>query len=258
MIGAAQKQRVEQALQAFCGAEAGRAAAFAALSAPNDIAGVNARILVPAASVAKIAVAMAAADAISAGALDPEHRIAVRDTAPTRYCSVLKAFDEDANLSVREVVRLALITSDNPLMVKLMQLTPFAAIQNALSDNGATDSTIVAGFSEEELGPANRVNVTTAADCVALLTALTREPRYDFIRVALENNLRNTRIPRLLPDDAIIAHKTGSLAGVVNDIGVVSGARPFAIAFLSDGQNDPWATEHDIAVAALAVYTALN
>jgi beta-lactamase class A len=208
--------------------------------------------------VAKVAIALAAADMISAGALDPERRIAVRDTPPTRYCSVLKAFDEDATFSLREALCLSLITSDNPLMVRLMDFTPFAAIQNALSDSGALDTVIAAGFTEEELGPANRVNVTTAADCVALLLAVTREPRYDFVRVALENNLRNTRIPRLLPDDVIVAHKTGTLAGVVNDIGIVSGAHPFAIAFLSDGQADPWATEHDIATAALAVYEALN
>jgi beta-lactamase class A len=256
VIEPAQRQKIEQALAAFAGP--GRAAAVALLSAPDDVVGVNTRVLTPAASVAKIAIAMAAADMISAGALDPTHRIAVRDTAATRYCSVLKAFDEDATLSLREALRLSLITSDNPLIVKLMQLTPFAAIQNALSDNGAPDTVIVAGFSEAELGPANRVNVTTAADCIALLTALTREPRYDFIRTALENNLRNTRIPRLLPDDAIIAHKTGSLAGVVNDVGVVNGAHPFAIAFLSDGQRDPWAAEHDIAIAACAVYEALN
>lgn len=258
MISAVQKQKIERALQAFCSADARRAAAFAALSAPRDVVGVNARVLMPAASVAKIAIALAAADMISAGAIDPERRIAVRDTPATRYCSVLKAFDEAATLSVREVIRLALITSDNPLMVRLMQLTPFAAIQNALSDSGASDTAIVAGFSEEELGPPNRANVTTAADCVALLTALTLEPRYDFVRLALENNLRNTRIPRLLPDDAIVAHKTGSLAGVVNDVGLVSGAHPFAIAFLSDGESDPWTAEADIATAALAVYSALN
>lgn len=258
MINPAQRQKIEQALLAFSGASSNRCAAFALLSAPDDIVGMNVRALTPAASVAKIAIAMAAADMISAGALDPEGRIAVRDAPSTRYCSVLKAFDEAATLSLRELVRLALITSDNPLMVKLMQLTPFAAIQNALRDNGALESMIAAGFSESELGPPNRVNVTTAGDCIALLAALTREPRYDFIRTALENNLRNTRIPRLLPDDAIVAHKTGTLAGVVNDVGVVSGAHPFAIAFLSDGQGDPWATEHDIAVAALAVYEAVN
>jgi beta-lactamase class A len=258
VIDAAARKRIEQALTAFCGPDSARAAAFAALSAPDAILGVNARRLMPAASVAKLAVALAAADMISAGAIEPERRIAVRDAPPTRYCSVLKAFDEQTTLSLREVVSLALITSDNPLMVKLMQLTPFAAIQNALSDSGALDTAIVAGFSEEELGPANRVNVTTTADCIALLTAMTREPRYDFVRVALENNLRNTRIPRLLPDDAIVAHKTGTLAGVVNDIGIVSGAHPFAIAFLTDGQTDPWATEHDIATASLAVYEALN
>ena len=64
---------------------------------------------------------------------------------------------------------------------------------------------------------------------------------------ALANSLRNTRIPLRLPDDARALHKTGTLAGVVNDAGVVFGQETdLALAFLCDNQEDGAATSIEI------------
>ena len=107
---------------------------------------------------------------------------------------------------------------------------------------------MAAGFAEHELGRANRVNVLTAGDAVRIFDAMLKEPRYAPIVRVLENNLRNNRIPALLPEDIVVAHKTGSLDGVVNNAGVVSfGGRAFTLAVLTDNQPDPIATSRDIA-----------
>jgi beta-lactamase class A len=253
-----QTAAIAAALQRFCAAERGRAAAWCDLET-NARLGAAADIAMPAASVVKIAMAMAVADKFAGGALDPTARVAIGDLGGTRYCSILKGFDADSTVSLRELVRFALITSDNPIAVKLMDLVSFEDVNAAMRVAGVSKAAkVTAGFSEAELGPANRVNLLTANDALALLTAVAKEARYEFIRVALENNLRNTRIPRLLPDHAVIAHKTGSLAGVVNDVGIVTGGKtPFVLAFLSDGQSDPWATETAIAECSLAVWDAM-
>jgi beta-lactamase class A len=248
---------IESALQRFCAVQSGRAAAWAPLDGAGR--GVNADAPMPCASVIKIAVAMALADKFASGALDPETAVAVSTLPDTRYCSILKGFDDGARLSLREMVRIGLITSDNPIAVKLMAFVSLAEVNAAMRAHGISSRSVAAaGFAEADLGPANRVNLLTANDAIRLVKAVAAAPRYAFIRVALENNLRNTRIPRLLPETAVIAHKTGSLAGVVNDVGMVYGAgMPFALAFLSDHQSDPWATEADIAACSLAIYEAL-
>ena len=247
---------IARVLRDFCGAGPVRAAHWAMVDAPQVQAGCNEHQLMPVASVAKVPALMAVYDRIVSGQLDPSARKPGRSFGATRYCSVLKTFDADATLSLRETARLALITSDNPLAVYLMSLVSEADIAATLRQAGVSAQSVVrVGFSEAELGPPNRANVMTVADVSRVLTAAVTNPAYDDIRVGLENNLRNNRIPRLLPDEAIIAHKTGTLAGVVNDTGVISiGDTRFALSFLTDGQKDGGTTEDAIARCAAEVF----
>ncbi len=249
--------RIRAALAAFC--ETPGRAAHVMLEDGREF-GVNADVLTPAASVAKVAIVMTVLDAIAQERLDGARRLDVSLFAETRYCSILKAFDAGATLSLREACRLAIITSDNPLMVSLQALVSPADIRTAMDVAGVSSGAVVsAGFSEAELGPPNRVNVMTARDASLLLWRACSDADYADLRVALENNLRNTRMPRLLPDEAVVAHKTGSLAGVVNDAGVVScGGARFALSCLSDGQADVAATEDAIARCAAAVLDAVS
>ena len=84
--------------------------------------------------------------------------------------------------------------------------------------------------------------MTTANDALELVLHAARDDA-----VALSNSLRNTRIPLRLPDGTRVAHKTGTLDGVVNDAGVVYGERTdLALAFLCEGQADPAATSIEI------------
>ncbi|MDP3737430.1 MAG: serine hydrolase [Hyphomonadaceae bacterium] len=246
---------IARALRSFCDAEPTRAAHWTMVDAPDMQAGWNERQPMPVASVAKVPAIMAVYDRIAGGQLDPSRRKRVSDFGATRYCSVLKTFDADATLSLREIARLALITSDNPLAVHMMSLTSEAGIVATLRKAGASQSRVTVGFGEDELGPPNRANVMTAADVSRVMIAAVTNFAYDDIRVGLENNLRNNRIPRLLPDEAVIAHKTGTLAGVINDAGVIRiGDTRFALTFLTDGQKDPAHTEDAIATCAAEVF----
>lgn len=255
-LSASALNKIAGHVESFCLAAPGRTMEWSMLSDPTTRVGHGGDRAMPAASVAKVAVAMAVVDKIERGELDPLTRTLVRNLPDTQYCSVLKAFDADASLSVTEICRLALITSDNPLAVHLMDLVTLAEIRLTMDRAGLSDrSQIVAGFSDPELGPPNRANVFTASDCNTMFRFLATHDKYRGVRTALENNLRNARMPRLLPDTALVAHKTGSLAGVVNDVGIVSDkGRAFAIAFLCDQQADAWQTENEISKCAAAIY----
>jgi hypothetical protein len=65
----------------------------------------------------------------------------------------------------------------------------------------------------------------------------------------------NDRIPRLLPDGITVAHKTGNLPGVVNDVGIVyeSGAT-YVVALLVDGTSDDGAATQAEAQVARDAY----
>ncbi len=213
----------------------------------------------PAASVIKVAIVMALFDAARQGRIDLEESVSVGSLGDTRYCSILRAFDENRALSLRELAALSLITSDNPATVEVMSRVSNADISAVFEASGCgAAARCGAGFSEQELGEVNRANQMTAWDAVRLFEQLRRIPQYRPIEVFLENNLRNARIPALLPDDAVVAHKTGSLDGVVNDAGCVRrGADSFVIAFLCDEQLDPIATQNDIAACTSALFDVL-
>lgn len=211
----------------------------------------------PVASVIKVALVMALYDLAHDGRLALGEQVPLCQLGDTRYCSIMKAFDAGRSLSLGELAALALITSDNPVAVLLEDRVGRAAVGRVLTRAGiaAQRAEMRVGFREDELGPKNRANALSALDVLQLFELLRSEPRYRPIVVALENNLRNARIPALLPDEAVIAHKTGTLDGVVNDAGLVRlGAQSFAVAFLCDGQDDPAITGQAIAECAKGVF----
>ncbi len=243
-------------LSEFCGDDPGRSVTFHGYAPALESISVRGDMPRPAASVMKVPLFMTVYREAARGSIDLARSVAIEEFTTTRYVSILAAFDAGRKLSLREVSRLAVITSDNPLAVRLQSLVDFAGVNRLLEELGcAPQCRMAAGFSEEELGPRNRVNVLTTEACIRIWTALKHDPIYGDLMTALKNNLRNQRIPALLPDEVAVFHKTGSLDGVVNDAGILQDDRVcFALAFLTDEQSDPLKTTNDIAACSLAVY----
>ena len=259
--------RLDQAqplLERFCGNDPGRSVALSFCATKRDrfkpaVLAVNGDVARPVASIAKVAVIMGLYDLAGAGHLTLNEMVDVSALSETRYVSIMRAFDKGRALSLRELAAIALITSDNPVAVLLQDRVGGGAIDSVLARAGCShDAAITVGFREHELGPVNRANLMTARDVLALFRMLASDRSYGDIVTALENNLRNNRIPARLPDEAVIAHKTGSLEGVVNDAGIVRyGYDSFCVVFLTDGQPDPAVTSDDIAVCSEALFELL-
>lgn len=247
-------------LSAFCRDDPGRSVTFHGYAPAIENIAVRGDVLRPAASVMKVPLLMTVYRQAANGAIDLDRSVALESFSTTRYVSILAAFDAGRQLSLREVSRLAVITSDNPLAVHLQGLVDFASVNRLLEDIGcAPQCRMAAGFSEGELGPRNRISVLTTDACIRIWTALKHDAAYADLMIALKNNLRNQRIPALLPDEVAVFHKTGSLEGVVNDVGILEDERvSFALAFLTDGQSDPLKTTNDIAACSLAVYERVS
>lgn len=174
---------------------------------------------VPAASLIKLAIACAA---FSDETVDLGQYVALRDMDETRYCSILKAFEPASDLSLKELIGLMLIISDNPATSAVLDIVQPSRVNAWLKSKGMTSSNFSAGFTDRDLDHGNRENLTSAADCLTLLKRV-YDPLAPFaeIQTYLANNLRNDRIPKRLPDEAIIMHKTGTLNGLVHDIAII-------------------------------------
>jgi beta-lactamase class A len=77
----------------------------------------------------------------------------------------------------------------------------------------------------------------------------------DDILDILKRNKSDSRIPALLPQGTIVAHKTGTIRGVRNDVGIVHApSGPYAVAILSRGLPSDIRSDVRVAEISLKVY----
>jgi len=213
---------------------------------------INAARTFPSASLVKVAIACAAMEAPH---LDLTTRIPVADLDETFYCSILQAFDPDDALTLKALIGLMLIVSDNAATTAILDAVGMDRVNDWLQRNGLTDTQISVGFDDASLGPPLRANLTTARDCYKLLHKVDTEQHFAALKHMLRNNLRNERIPKLLPDEAKIAHKTGTLNGLMHDIALIeSPDAAYALIILADNLPDGHDFANDIARFSKQVY----
>jgi beta-lactamase class A len=91
-------------------------------------------------------------------------------------------------------------------------------------------------------------------EMVALGEAVSPRASREMVQLLAQQRV-NDRIPSLLPRGTVVAHKTGNLPGVVNDVGIVyAPSGPFVIAVLVDGTTDDAAAARATADIALVAY----
>lgn len=247
------------ALEELCAAFATRPGKLALIvqskSDPDFSAAINAHMTLPSASVIKPAIACAASDLATRGGLELHRTRAKAELDETFYCSILEAFDGADRLTLKALIGLMLIVSDNPATSAVLDAVGMDRVNTWLDANGLDQTSIEVGFADASLGALLRANLTTAKDCLRLLQLIDTTPAYAFIKRMLANNLRNERIPKRLPDDAVIAHKTGTLVGLAHDIAIVeSPIAAYYMIVLADALDDEAAFVSELAVFSERVY----
>jgi beta-lactamase class A len=249
----AAQRSIETALNDF--AAPGRSAIVESLRGIGVRAAVQADVVRPGASILKIPVVGAVRSSAAGGRLDLGQRVSlpIRSALP----SILRVFDPDHSFTLAELCRLCLATSDNVVANYLIDLVGFAAVNDEAARWGCTATTLAVGFDDDSLDASGRTNVTTARDALVLVRALIEsDPESEN---ALANSTRNTRIPLRLPSDVRAPHKTGTLEGVVNDVGVVHGERTdLALSFLCEDEQDAALTSIEIGECVARVRQALG
>lgn len=251
------------ALEELCAGFTSRAGKIALMvqskADPGFAVAVNAQMKLPSASVIKAAIACAASDLATSGAFELHRRIPKADLDETFYCSILEAFDDADRLTLKALIGLMLIVSDNPATSAVLDAVGMDHVNAWLQRNGLSQTNIEIGFDDASLGAPLRANLTTAEDCLALLQLIDTVPAYAFIKRMLANNLRNERIPKRLPDDAIIAHKTGTLARLVHDIAIVeSPVAAYYLVVLADELDDEAAFVRELSAFSEQVFELLR
>ncbi len=216
---------------------------------------------------------------VDAGEVDPAERVTLRHDDRVPGSGVYQHLDDGLQPTMRDLAELMITVSDNWATDIIFRRLGKERVAAMLQEVGMTRTFLPLTIRElfcayaeldpdspevtwdylreflktYEPGPTNRGmiadennDVSTPADMVRLMetidagTGLTPESREEALSILKHQNFTSI-IPYRLPTDAGIetAHKTGSLRGVKNDVGIVySPEVSYAIAFMSRDQDD--------------------
>lgn len=233
---------------------------------------VNADVIFPTASTFKTVLLYELYRQVDAGKIDPSSRIIFEDRMRVPGSGVLQDLDAGASLTVKDVATLMIVVSDNAgtdIIYDLIGREPVAATLRQLGMNQTHLPLgcwgILAGvhnldpddpnlsyaelkrrldetessWDSNALKETPENDISTPSDMLLLLEkihrgeGLTAQSRAVVIDIMMRQEF-SERIPALLPFGVRVAHKTGSVKGVRNDVGIVyAGDHTYGIALMS-------------------------
>ncbi len=232
----------------------------------------NADVIFPTASTFKTVLLYELYRQVDEGKIDPSTRIVLEDRMRVPGSGVLQDLDAGASLTVKDVATLMIVVSDNActdIIYDLIGREPVEATLRRLgmnqthlpmdcweilsglhnldpNDPNLTYEELKRRLGEEDAPWENNAlketpenDITTPSDMLLLMEkyqhgdGLSSASRDAIIDIMLRQKY-SERIPALLPFGVRVAHKTGSVKGVRNDVGIVyAGDKTYAIAIMS-------------------------
>ena len=192
---------------------------------------------------------------------DPEEKIPVRRSDCVPSCGVLNYLEDGKEVSLRDLITLSVIVSDNTaanLLIGRYGEERFARWLKEQKDyHGTVFGRKLFDHAKAALG---LDNYTTAEDTARLLEKIwrgelaSRSASEEMLRILRSQRL-NGKIPfylHSLRPRPEIAHKTGENDGVTHDVAIIEWKEPFLLCFLGSGVDAP-AYDHLMASLSLMI-----
>lgn len=221
--------------------------------------------LFPSASLAKIPIMAACFLASEEGKIKLDRQVILKSSDKFPGSGILKDIRPGVTFTVEELIGLMVYDSDNTatnILTNMVGIDYLNSVFNSLGLKNTNLSRRVADFSLRNRGIEN---YTTAQDIALLLEQIYR--RSLISKDLSERCLRvlklqrvNDRIPKYLPADITVAHKTGLERSVCHDAGIVFSCKgDFLICVLTKHANpNAVASKNFIARMALDTYVYLE
>ena len=215
-----------------------------------------------AASVIKLFLMGAVFQSIEEGNIHAEDKIRVRRNDCVPSCGVLTYLGDEREVSVRDLVELMVIVSDNTAANLLFDLVGSDYLRYFIRDVLGMEQTVfLRKMFDSERAAMGIENYVTAADAAILLEKIyrgelvSRAASGEMYRILTHQRL-NGKIPfrlHTLQPAPVIAHKTGEDTGVTHDVGIIEGKEPLLVCFLGSRTEVP-EYERLIADVSLELY----
>ncbi|HBE78183.1 MAG TPA: serine hydrolase [Firmicutes bacterium] len=191
----------------------------------GECASYNSEARVASASLIKLAVMAESIRQVKEGKLNLKQRLVVREEDKVDF-SILTLLATGNSYTLRDLLTLTIVQSDNTAANILIDLTGMTEINKFCNDLGLKDTVLRRKMMDGEARKAGRENYTTAADMARFLELLYQGKLLDpescsLMIEIMKKQLDNTMIRLYIPDDTVVAHKTGELEGISHEAGIV-------------------------------------
>jgi beta-lactamase class A len=159
------------------------------------------------------------------GKLDLQRRIVVKAEDKVPY-SILTLLETGNNYSLQDLITLMIIQSDNTAANILIDMAGMDHVNRLCGDLDLPDTFLQRKMMDWKAREAGRENYTTASDMAWFLELLYLGEIFDqasstYMIEILKKQMENSMMRLYIPDDTIIAHKSGELDGIAHEAGIV-------------------------------------
>lgn len=197
-------------------------------ASPKELVSINPERRFPAASLAKVPILVEVARQVEFGTLAWDTRYTIPVAAHARSSGVLADLTADLRPTLHDLALLMIAISDNTASNVLLDIVGMEAVNVTMHQLGLYETHIERHFMDDAARKAGQENWTTAGDMALLLSFFCADVlpgRDEMLKMLLRQNDDSTI--RAYWDEGIpYAHKTGELAGIVHDAGILNPPYP--------------------------------
>ena len=199
----------------------------------NRLVEIEADRVFPSASTIKLAIMLTLFNEVQNGNLDPEDRVSLKDFPKTGGDGILKELSPEHQFSYRELCTLMIIVSDNLATNILIDTLGMERINQHITSLSLQETHLGRYMMDGEARKRGNDNFITAAEISIMLKHILYdkniEQQYkDEMLDILKRQQVRGRLDRYLPEETVIANKTGDLDFLEQDAGIV---------YLDDGKS---------------------
>ncbi|SCL81971.1 serine hydrolase [Sporanaerobacter sp. PP17-6a] len=187
---------------------------------------INENLVFPSASTIKLSIMSELFNRVNAGSLNLNDKVELTENMKTGGDGILKELELGHKFTLKEIMTLMIIISDNMATNILIDLLGMDNINKRIKDMGLKNTRLQRKMMDSQAAKEGRENLTTANDLCLILELIYRGENINeecsrmMLDILKRQQVRG-RLDLYLPEDVIIAHKTGDLDCLEHDVGIV-------------------------------------
>ena len=214
----------------------------------------------PAASLIKLPIMAVVFKAVRESSLSFDKKVKIKRKDVAGGSGIIKAMQLPLEVTVKKLLDLMIALSDNTATNKIIDLLGYEYINESFKQIGLNSTVLKRKMMDFSLRKKGVENYISARDIALLLEKIYNKELIDSrasgqMLDLLQKQKVNDRIPRFLPEEVVVAHKTGLEKGIVHDAGIVFSSKgDFIICALTEKVGDLKKAKDFIGQLSLSTY----